>query len=476
MPSRSLKVLLVNPPDNNSISSNIPEYVGDSALPPLGLLYIATYLSNNSNHKVKILDAHLQKLQPEEIANFAEDYDVIGITTLTFSLVDVIQTVNSIRRINHTIPIVLGGPHLAIFPEESIKIKGVSFCLRGESDISFLMLIDRLAEYSTDYSDIPGLYWKSDNRVKGNADIEFINDLDQLPIPNRTLLDFKSYASVLSSKKNSKDYVTTAFSSRGCPYKCTFCDRPNLGKSFRANSAQRVVNEISSILDLGIREILFYDDTFAIKKNRVLEICELILERKLKFKWDIRTRVNDVDQKMLNLMKKAGCSRINFGVESGNDQILRSLKKGITKKIALKTFKLTRKEGIETLGYFMFGCQDETRSQMHETLNFAKELKPDYAHFAILTPFPGTPIYKQALKEGWFDHDHWAQFALAPSSDFIPPFLPNTIQREELIKILKYAYKSFYFRPPYLFHQLLKVRSTGDFVKKAMIAKNMVFK
>lgn len=298
-------------------------------------------------------------------------------------------SVNAIRKVNKTIPIILGGPHLALYPEESIGISGVTYCLTGECDKTFTQLVDLIAMDKNDFNNVPGLYWIKDGKICSNPVDEYIHDLDKLPIPDRKLLEYKSYYSIISSGKPKSHLLTTMFSSRGCPYKCIFCDRPNMGKTFRCHSPQRVIEEIQHCIELGVKEILFYDDTFTIKKDRVKTICELMLTKKMNIKWDVRTRVNDVDYEMLRLMKEAGCKRIHFGVESGNEEILNTLKKGITLNLAKESFKNAHKVGIETVGYFMFGCPNETLGQMQETLDLALELNPNYAHFSILTPFPG---------------------------------------------------------------------------------------
>ena len=469
-----MKVLLINPPDNYPISANIPEYASDKHLPPLGLLYIASYLAAKSNHSVKIYDAILHSATYNQIAEEALAYDVIGITTITFQLIDVIETVKAIRKINKMVAIILGGPHLAVYPKETIRIPGVTYCLVGECDKTFTQLVNMLSEGKTNYHTIPVLYWNQDGEIHSNPADEFIQDLDQLPIPNRHLLEYEMYNSIFSHLDSKSHLVTTMFSSRGCPYKCIFCDRPNLGKSFRYHSSKRVVEEIEYCIELGIAEILFYDDTFNVVGERVTDICELILQKNLDIKWDIRARVNNVSYDVLKLMHRAGCRRIHFGVESGNEEILKVMKKGITRKLAREAFGNARKLGIETTGYFMFGCPNETLPQIQETLDFALELNPDYAHFSILTPFPGTPIYMDALKQGLFEKDYWREFSESPSPDFVPFFLPNTLPREQLIVILNRAYKTFYIRPKYLFRQAIRVASWNDFYRKAIIAKRII--
>lgn len=472
-----MKVLLVNPPGNYTIKSNVPEFLQreTTCLPPLGLLYIASYLKKNTHHSVSIYDATIYNADYAKIAEIAKDYEVIGITAVTFTLIDVIKTVEAIREENSTVPIVLGGPHVAIFPQETINIPEVTFVLKGEGEESFALLVNLLADNGKEYNSVPGLYWREGNQIKRNPTPDFIEDLDTLPMPNRRLLDYRAYHSILSKKKSAAHYVTTAFSSRGCPYKCIFCDRPNLGKKFRSHSPHYVVGEIEQALELGIREIIFYDDTFTIERERVSEICELILQKDIDIQWDIRARVNDVNRDMLKLMKRAGCMRIHFGVEAGSPEMLKVLKKGITRERALQAFHAAHDAGIETLGYFMFGCPNETRAQMQKTFDFALELDPDYAHFAILTPFPGTPVYIEAMEKGLYPDDYWREFAQSPRHDFVPATLPNTLPREELAAILKRAYRDFYVRPKYLVKEALKIRSWGDLVTKAHLATNMLW-
>ena len=473
---KSLKVLLLNPPNLNNISNYIPEYVSNRTgnLPPLGLLYIATYLIQNSMHTVRLYDAIIYGSTYEETARISLDYDVIGITAMTFTLIDVINQIKAIRSINSKTPIVLGGPHISIFPEESLKIPGVNYCLTGECEKSFLQLMNAIAiKNNLIKKSIPGLYWSENEKVNNNLSEKNLIDINLLPLPDRNLLDLKYYRSLLSNKKNDSNYITSAFSSRGCPYKCIFCDRPHLGKLFRAKSASNVMKELISCNNLNIKEVFFYDDTFTVKKDRVIEICEMIIQNQISIQWDIRARVDTVDKNLLKLMKKAGCKRIHFGVEAANPKMMKILKKGITQEQARNAFKSAKQVGIETLGYFMFGCPDETRSQMLETLDFALEIKPDYAHFAILTPFPGTPLYFESLEKGWFEKDYWKEFAFNPSNQFKPRYLPNTLPEEELINLLNISYKKFYLRPSYLIRQTLKVNSMTDFRTKLSVAKRI---
>ena len=197
-----MKILLVNPPSKYTIKSNVPEFLQQETtyLPPLGLLYIASYLEKKTDYSVKIYDATVYKANYAEIAEIAKGYDVIGITAVTFTLIDVIKTVEAIRLENPTVPIVIGGPHVAIFPQETESIPGVNFVLQGEGEESFAQLIKLLAENRKEYNIVPGLYWKEGDEIKQNPSNDFIADLDELPVPNRRLLDYRAYHSILSKK------------------------------------------------------------------------------------------------------------------------------------------------------------------------------------------------------------------------------------------------------------------------------------
>ena len=283
-----------------------------------------------------------------------------------------------------------------------------------------------------------------------------------MPFPDRELLPIEKYSSILSGGR----IVTTMFTSRGCPFQCAFCDRPHLGKKFRARSAQSVIDEIEECLKLGIKEILIYDDTFTVDRQRTIDICDEIIKRGLKFIWDIRARVDTVDEEVLKKLKAAGCARIHFGVESGTEKILGVLNKGIHLNQVADAFKWSKKIGLETLAYFMIGSPTETKEDIEQTIKFAKEIRPDYAHITILTPYPATEIYRQALSQGVIKNDYWREFAKNPKKGVVTQYWEKELTREELFELLDKFYKEFYRRPSYIFQQLLKINSFSDLKKK----------
>jgi len=228
-------------------------------------------------------------------------------------------------------------------------------------------------------------------------------------------------------------------------------------------------------LKMGIEEIFIYDDTFTVDRQRVLDICDEIQKRGLRFIWDVRARINTVDEEVLKKLKAAGCERIHYGVEAGTEKILKILNKGITLEQALKVFKLTKKVGISTFAYFMIGSPTETKEDILESIKFAKKLNPDFVQVTTLTPFPATKIYLDALASGEIKNDYWLEFAKHPVRDFKTPHWTKNLSEEELQKMLTLFYKEFYVRPGYILKQLIQIKSFGELIKKTRAGIKVIF-
>lgn len=460
-----MKILLVNPPISKIIDPSLPAILleEEDSMPPLGLMYLAAYLQKYSHHDVEILDCQIEKINQSQLKEriLLLKPDVVGITTMTFTLLDVLDTVKTIKAADAGIKVILGGPHVWIYPKETIRLPGVDFVVVGEGEIPLKELLDNLNDRAQ-LRNVKGIFFIDEDKIIETGLRPPIENLDLLPFPARHLTPYQKYGSSLAKRFP----VTTMFTSRGCPYRCLFCDRPHLGKAFRARSAKNVVDEIEACAKMGIKEIFIYDDTFAVDKKRVLDICDDIVKRKIDISWDVRTRVNTVDREILEALKKAGCQRIHYGVEAGTEKILEVLRKGITIEMAQKAFKLTRKMGIQTLGYFMIGSPTETKEDILKTIKLAKKLKPDFAHFTITTPYPATDLYRLGLEKGILPNDYWLEFAKNPTADFKPMIWVENLSREELIKLLKKAYRSFYFRPFYIALRILKLSSFREFKAK----------
>lgn len=463
-----MKILLINPPRWNELVGKNPAIIEKHRgfNPPLGLLHLASSIQKYTSNDVDVLDTQPTKLTYIQLEKYLKDklYDIVGISVMTFTLIDSYHTAKLVKKVMPKAKVIMGGPHVHLYPLETINLDCVDFAFMGEADLSFIKFLQNL-ENGTNFQEILGLVYRNNNKEIVKNNFPLLNNLDEIPFPDRNLLNINRYNSLLSRGSLS----TTIISSRGCPFKCAFCDRPlsPITSYFRYRSANNVVDEICECIELGIKDFLFYDDTFTVNKKRVFEICEEINKRHLNIRWDIRTRVDLVNEEMLKSLKKAGCQAIHYGVESGNDKILKAIKKGFTTKKAKETFYLTKKHKIDTLAYFMIGLPSETLSDIQNTFDLAKNINPDYAHFTIFSPYPRTELYYLGLEKGIIKKDLWKEFAQNPLIEFKIPIWEENFTREQLYKKIVALYKNFYLRPSYIIKRGLKIRSKNELLKKA---------
>jgi radical SAM superfamily enzyme YgiQ (UPF0313 family) len=449
-----MNILLISPPTKDMILANYPTSIeGDTGLfPPVGLLYIASTVEKKTPHRADVLDLNLVDNDPYDFLENLNGYspDVIGITLITFNIISGIKTIKAARKRFPGVPIVAGGPHAHIYPEETIFYEGIDYVITGEGEYAFLELLKAIqGEISP--MEVPALYFKQDNKAMKTRPHEFISNLDDLPYPDRTKTNFRRYSNITAKNRTSTFLIT----SRGCPHRCIYCHRPQMGKRFRAMSAEKVVGEIEECKALGLNWIDFFDDTFTLNKKRAEKICRLLIDKKIDILWSARTRVDRVDQKLLNLMSAAGCRKISFGIESGCQRILDRLQKDITLEQVQKTIKAARKAGISVYADFMIGNPDETIEDIKKTIGFACKLPIQYAQFSITTPYPSTPLYDEFRKKRPELGDYWQKFARDPHINFKTPIWSDgDIPAEDIIKLWHSAIKKFYFRPSKIFSEI----------------------
>ncbi len=423
---------------------------------PLGMAYLAAALRRDG-HDVRILDAFALQLDWDafEVKVAGATAELIGVTGMTPILDTSIRALGIARP--HCKYLVFGGPHVSAVKQKVFEqAPQIDFAMHGECEAAFPKLVSAL-EKGEDPSNLPGVI--TADRV--NEPHEFIADLDELPFPARDLLPNERYRYALSRHGR----VTTMITSRGCPYKCVFCDKSTFASKWRARSAESILAEVEEIVNrYDIRSIIIYDDLFTADKRRVKEFCEGVVRRGLKIDWKCEGRVNISDDEMLALMKRAGCSMIAYGAESANQHGLDYLNKGSTPDQARAAFAATRKAGIRTMGYFILGIPVETYEEARKTIDFALELKADYAQFSILSPFPNTPMYEDAVEKGWY-REVDAQNPM--DKDLKRPVMLNENWDEERLRsILREAHRRFYLRPGRLLREVFSIRGLGQMKSK----------
>jgi len=459
-----MKIVLLNPPNDNRIYSEVPAHVGEEvcSLPPLGLMYLEAYIHAKSEHKVKIIDTLSEKIGYDRLISViaAEKPDLIGITGHSHNLVDMKRVSELIKKEDERIQVWWGGPHASAFPEESMTFREVDGVVAGEGEIAFCRVLDALEKRQPPLG-IPGVIYRENGTVINNGPPCAIEELDSLPMPRREVLDYKKYYYVIGKEVT----ATSMVSSRGCPYQCTFCSTP--GKTFRARSPMNVVDEIEALARLGIREIYFVDDTFNVQRERALEICREIVGRKIDISWNIRARINLISEELIDSLIAAGCTRIQLGVETGSDEGLKVLKKGITIEDIRQVFAMLKKKKITSVAYFMIGCPHEkSEKDVLKTIDFACRLNPDYCLFGVFTPYPRTALYDEGVKRGIIDENAWKNFVLSPAREFKPQAWSEFMSYEDLYRLVDVAYKKFYFRPSQMMKKLGEVKSLPDLMRK----------
>jgi len=452
-----MKVLLIRHHDIGNINTRLPASLNkmQGLYPPLGLLYIAAVLEQEG-HKAQVLDSQALNLTTQETKDEIKKAKpaLVGITAMTPTVKGAFEAARLSKEVYPDVPTVLGGVQLSLYPEATVSNKYVDFGIAGEGEYVMADLAKSLQSGKKDFSKIKGLIYKEDGKIRSTG-FRIIENLDSLPFPARHLVNTKDYSCVIA-----KDPMTTLMTSRGCPYRCGFCFKSPTDTKLRFRSPKSVVDEIEEcVKKYKVKEIMFYDDTFTADRKHAMGISDEIIKRGIKVSWEAPTRVNCVDQELLKRMEHAGCVRLRLGVESGNNEILKIMRKGTNKEMVRKAFAMLRKTRIETFAYFIIGYAHETEKTIQDTIDFAKELDSDWVMFTVATPLPQTPLFDEAVKLGVISKDYWLDFMTNKNPKRIKFFVKDADQWA------KKAYKEFYFRPHFVFKKLKKLNSI-DTLKK----------
>lgn len=436
-----------------------------SASPMLGVAYLASYLAANGA-TVDVVDAAALNLGGDKVIQLLQESGckIVGVTATTPAIQSAMFLIAAIKRQMPEVMTVLGGVHVTALPVETMReCPELDFGVVGEGEETMLDLCRHLLDPSSrKIDDIPGVVWRKRERdglvPVLNAPRPLIQDLDALPFPARNLLPMDSYAPSLT---NYREKAQTSFiCSRGCPYQCIFCTKHVFGSRMRYRSLENIRRELEMLKsDYGIREIDFYDETLTVRPEWMLRFSEMI--RPLKLSWQCNGRVEQHGAEMLAAMKRSGCWKINFGVESGNQKSLDFLRKNTKLPVIADAFRATRKAGIATQAFMMLGIPGENWDDMMNTIDFAIRIGADDAVFTVLTPYPGNEIYRRAAEYGDMQLCGWADYVCITDK---PVYVPFGLTSEQIGAALDVAYRKFAFRPRYVLHRLADVmRSPGKF-------------
>jgi anaerobic magnesium-protoporphyrin IX monomethyl ester cyclase len=415
---------------------------GEETIPGIGVLVLAA-VARAQGYRVHLIDAKGQGTSVEEvsreIAVLAPDY--LGFSATTVSVANAARIASCVKALLPDVVTIVGGPHVSAVPERTLEaFPSFDFGIVGEGEISLFKLLARL-DQGRAVEDVAGLVHRRDGQVRANARTAYIDDLDSLPMPAWDLLpDFprRFQPSLLSYPRTP---VGALLTSRGCPFSCSFCDRSTSGKAGRMHSVEYVVGLCRRLVELGVEHVMFVDDLFTVRKRRVVELCQALMDEGFRFTWSCNSHPNLLDFETLKLMKRAGCWQIAYGIESGSQRVLDVVKREVRIPRMRETLRMTKAAGIRTKGFLMVGHPTEGLDSLEETAAFLKVVELDLCQLTKFTPYPGVPVYATIHEYGVFDED-WEKMN---AMNFV--FIPRGLSEEILERYFDNFYRVFYSRP-----------------------------
>lgn len=408
----------------------------------------------------RVVDAPVQRLELDDCLKIAADYDMVVMYTSTPTLRIDVETARRIKEQKPSTVTVLTGPHVSVLPEESLKFAAgaVDIVCRGEFDYS----IKELCE-GRPWEKVDGIAFIKDGKTVQTPERQPIQDLDALPFASQIYMrDLPINEYVIPHFLH--PYVSI-YSSRGCPSRCIYCLWPQTfsGRTMRTRSPENVYEEVKWIMENipGVREISFDDDTFTADRRHAREVAQKL--RPLGVSWTINARAN-CDLETLKIMREAGLRHVVVGYETGNEQILKNIKKGVTREQAIEFTKNCKKLGLSVHGAFIMGLPGETRDTIRETIEFAKGLDLNSIQASLASPYPGTEFYELCRKEGWIASEEFLDDTGHQTCVISYPNLSN----REIFDAVELFYNKFYFRPKYITRSILKMISDGSERKKLL--------
>jgi len=435
--------------------------------PPITLALLGTIAQKWG--PVRLLDGDVEDLSMDELLMdllaFAPDLVVVN---TGFPSIDSDMAIA--KRIKEAIPetrVLAFGVYFTMLEKQAFEnYPFLDFCITGEPEMTFVELLQSLNQEQPARTEIHGLMYREGSELHVNPPRPLLEDLDELPLPDRGLLKNERYRLPHNNK-----VFTLINTARGCPYSCTYCIvKTYYGRKARRHSLERILEEVQDCREkYGIQDFLFWEEVFSLDKDFVRGFCRGVIDKGWNIRWAATTRVTAVDAETLDLMKRAGCYLIGLGIESGSQSILDFARKGQKLEDVRRAVKLAKQAKIQTMGHFIFGLPGETRETAEGTIRFMVDLDLDYMQCYCAVPYPKTELGELAKGQGWIRSEKWSDYDFGGNSIL----QTNTMKPEDVDYFRRKAFRRFYFRPSYIakkifrdlsVRQILRMASFGDWM------------
>jgi radical SAM superfamily enzyme YgiQ (UPF0313 family) len=450
---------------------------------PLGLGYISSFVKQYG-YDVSFFDPNVQDVTLEDIVDFVrrEKPTLVGVSFMTPQFYAAKNIVDAVKEAAPEVSVVLGGAHPSVMPRRNLEeMPNADFVVFGEGEVTTLELLEYLTKRRGVLPEIRGLAWRDNDAVMLNGPRSLLTDLDALPFPDRDLIDQSLYRhqSFLSYYKHAQ----TIYTSRGCPGRCVYCASGyKLRCKVRTRSVDNVMDEIDLLKDrYNMDYLLIKDDSFTLNKRRIKEFCAALVKRHPGIRWHCMCRVDTVNYDVLSMMKDAGLNDVFFGIESGNDEILKNAGKGVTTADNRKAVEAAESLGIRTYGAFILGLPGDTAKTIQQTIDFACSVPLTMAGFSILIPYPGTKVFEDYYPYNEGDSLDYHAFIASTGVHYVREYTGlEGVGVEELPGYITKAQRSFYMRSRQILRMLKGspprmlwgyVRGFGALVTKALYLK-----
>ena len=471
---KDIRVLFINPPVDFSVFySDMDLSDTKSSSPPIGILHLAS-IAREYGYPVKLIDAHAEGLNVPAIVKIVEDFqaDVVCLTAMTIMIDASAEIAMAIKQHNPKVVTMIGGVHVTAEPIKTLQeYPQFDFGVVGEGEVVLLDFLERL-QTDKNWMSVRSLIWKMGDTVTVNSRRDFYKELDDFPFPAFDLVGDKLFSHYRLSVFGTKHFRSIGLvTSRGCTGMCTFCDLGVVGRGYRIMTADYLITHLKELnARYDVNDLLFYDDMFTGNRKRLETFCNAMIEAGTPFTWSCCSRVDFVQYlDILELMRKAGCHTIEFGVESGCQRILDSMRKNVTKEKIAHVINMATKAGIITKANFILGHLGETHDSIMETIEFAKSLNVTYVQHTHLVPLPGSETYELAGKYGSWDPS-WKKM-----NTLLINFIPKGFTRQDLVYYSKLFWRSFYLQPKVIWRELMRIKTKED-VKRLSLAMISFFK